>query len=393
MEEIRSYGKSDIKLNNRILVLNLIKEYHAVSRIQLAKITNMSPTSMTRIVNDLKELNLVCEVETASNRLGRKATMIAINKDAFYSLGVAIEHNQIRIALIDSTYEVLFMMEYELCFEEKSCSEIAEFVYLKYPEFIFLAEEATALSLREDLSCIGVSFPGIVDDQHKTIITSPILGEEVGEKLRNHLIHLFQLPVYVENDIKASLYNEYYRFIGKEEASIAYVYLDTGIGAALMINGEIYRGNAFGAGELAYASMNKEQQGQFFTNLTYHKLLECARKHGLATSNLAEVETACKHQEEKAIEWVDYVAGEVAKLLNIVNVFYNPSKILLGGSVIRELPELVGRVAEKKELFYQVLYGEQQITATHQPVGGEAVGAAIVALDEQLVELLKDKWY
>lgn len=86
-----------IKKQNKHWIYELIKERGPLTKPALAKETKMSPTSISRIVNELVEERLISESEYESSGVGRNAIRLELNKDARWSLGIEIDMNIIRL--------------------------------------------------------------------------------------------------------------------------------------------------------------------------------------------------------------------------------------------------------------------------------------------------------
>lgn len=106
------------------------------------------------------------------------------------------------------------------------------------------------------LAGVGVGFPGLVDPRTGRVHASPILPEwedvPLGERLRDALGH----AVVVDNDATAAGYGEYVARGSTPGLNMALLTVGTGIGGALIIDGEVFRGRAGSAGEIGNMSID-----------------------------------------------------------------------------------------------------------------------------------------
>jgi glucokinase len=107
----------------------------------------------------------------------------------------------------------------------------------------------------EHVETIGIGYPGVVDN-HGKILVSPNVSQLVGFELKKNLEDRFGRKIIVDNDANAAAYAELKCGNGTDLANFVYITLGTGVGGALVLNGEIFRGTSFGAGEIGHVIIN-----------------------------------------------------------------------------------------------------------------------------------------
>ena len=111
-----------------------------------------------------------------------------------------------------------------------------------------IAEVVTELASRHDVAAVGIGAAGFIDETRSTVLFAPNLAWR-DEPLRESVQQKVGLPVFVENDANASLWAESRFGAARGYRDVFLIAVGTGIGASIMINGDLYRG-AFGiAGE------------------------------------------------------------------------------------------------------------------------------------------------
>ena len=115
-------------------------------------------------------------------------------------------------------------------------------------EMLTMADWLLSLD-KEPVSCVGVSFGGIVHPDG-SVVSDHIPGYE-DINLRNILEEKFRSPVYIANDCNAAVLGEWYYGAGKDKKDCIYVQFSTGIGCGIIIDGRLYSGMG-GAGELGH---------------------------------------------------------------------------------------------------------------------------------------------
>jgi len=119
-----------------------------------------------------------------------------------------------------------------------------------------LAEAVTAASAvagiePAQLTAIGIGAPGAIDPQSGSVLVAPNLRWR-DEPLASKLGALLNLPVVVENDVNAAVYAEARLGAGRSMRNILGVWLGTGVGGGLILNGQLHHGHFFSAGEIGH---------------------------------------------------------------------------------------------------------------------------------------------
>jgi len=105
---------------------------------------------------------------------------------------------------------------------------------------------------RSALSAIAAGAPGIVDvDQGIVIATSYLMGWR-DVPLRALLEAALDIPASIDNDVNVAAIGEHYAGIAQDVSDFVFIAIGTGVGAGIMLNGQLHHGNAWTAGEIGY---------------------------------------------------------------------------------------------------------------------------------------------
>ncbi|MDA6790917.1 hypothetical protein OSL42_26465, partial [Escherichia coli] len=77
------------------------------SRIDIAKMTGMSPTSITRIVTELQLQGYLRETEAVASGVGRKATLLEVRGDVLYTVGIEIDKSLLKVGIVNYIGEMV----------------------------------------------------------------------------------------------------------------------------------------------------------------------------------------------------------------------------------------------------------------------------------------------
>ena len=120
-----------------------------------------------------------------------------------------------------------------------------------------VAELERELPGRKRISALGICCPGPVDHGTGMLIDPPNLQGLHNAPLRQMLVERLDIPIRLEHDAKAAALGEYHYGAGRGERSMVYIVVGTGVGAAIVIDGELYRGMHNSAGEVGHITLDR----------------------------------------------------------------------------------------------------------------------------------------
>ena len=115
-----------------------------------------------------------------------------------------------------------------------------------------------SLPADEAIFAVAICSPGPLDHEAGMILDPPNLTGWRDVPLRQMLADRLNLPVTLEHDAKAAALGEYHYGVGQGEQSMAYIVVSTGVGAAFILDGQLYRGMHNSAGEVGGMTIDKD---------------------------------------------------------------------------------------------------------------------------------------
>ena len=336
-----------MKKINKEMVLNLIRERGPISRADLARISNMSSTSISRIVSEFSELGLVKETTEKSNGVGRKAVLLDIDPTSIYVIGIEMDHYVSKIGLVD--------------FEGKVSS--TQYVNydshaMDYESVLNLVCNAVEEILRghnydkSKIIGIGIGVPGIIDTKKGTILFSPQLGWKDVD-IVSYFEGKIGFKTMVDNLIKSKALAENVHGSTKGSKRTALINFGTGVGSALIVDGEIYRGITNSAGEIGHTTVDPNGRlcdcgrlGCLQTFITEEALIQEAKSFR-NISNVKEIFEAAITEEKWAIRLLDRVYTYMGIAVCNVICMYNPDTVIVSGKLIEQKPEIIDIIIGK----------------------------------------------
>lgn len=333
----------EMKALNKSIILMKILNDGPISRAQIAKETKLTPPTVGTLVRELIEKKMVLESSQGESKGGRKPTMLIINQKAYYIIGLDAGPTKIDAILTDLSGKVISNIEYKLSLP------------LTEDEFLTSLIEATEAILEQsteyidDIIGIGVAMHGVVDAETGCSLYAPNLdlyNMPISDTLANH----FSYIVKVENDARALALAENWFGQGKNSERLVVVNIGTGVGAGVTIDGELYRGESYIAGEIGHMTIDLKgevctcgNRGCLQTLISGPAISTRTKKmidEGAVTS-LSEVKDLTSLDVYQAAEAGDAFAREVLRetgsyigigLTNLIHTL-NPSQIVLSGGV------------------------------------------------------------
>jgi len=194
---------------------------------------------------------------------------------------------------------------------------------------------------KKQIAGVGIGLPGLVDYEKGFVRFLPNIPGWRGVHLKSILQKMVRLPVYVDNDVKMITLAESKFGAGKGVRNLVCMTLGTGVGAGLILNGELYRGQDNAAGELGHVPLNEHGPkcncggiGCFETYVGNRALFAMASsmfgKKGMTTLDMFAL---AKKGNKKALLFWKKAAQHIGNgLVGIVNLL-NPRLIIIGGGV------------------------------------------------------------
>lgn len=322
MTDLRRAADSTLaKKVNTMLVVDAVRKYSPLSRADVAKLTMLSPSTVSGIVSDLVRAGLVTETKgTAASVGGRRPILLTLNASASLAAIIDVQVARILYAVIDLAGSPVYVMK-----EDADLSSPASTA----DQVLRAAARALAKLPRASAGAaagIGVGVPGIVDSRTGVILKSTRL-RWANFPLAARLQREFGLPVLVERDVRAAAWGE--RCYGHARNVSDFVYMtvgEGGFGAGLVVNGKPYTGARMHAGELGH--MTVDMHGE--------RCL-CGNIGCLAGAALASIREWKAGGADDAL--VEYSATGLVNLVNLLD----PELVVLGGD-IGGRPDFASRV-------------------------------------------------
>ena len=332
-----------IREMNEKLVLKAIFQEEKISRADLAKQLNLNKTSVSSIVTDLIDKNLIIELGAGSSSGGRKPIMVEFNKRAGYSLSFDVGPDYISSLLtyLDGSFVADNYTPTESVSSNELCDKLKEFIdeYLK--QIPISTYGITGI-------CIGLH--GIVNEND--LIFSPFYSLDC-KRLKEEIESSFNIPVLIENEANLAALGE--QKLHPVVSNLVSLSVKYGIGAGVILNGVLYTGSDGHAGEVGHliVSMNGRpcpcgNHGcleQYASE--YHTLQAYKRYSGLEQVSFMKFKQDYLEQKPMAKNVMSqFVQYMVVAVNNLITTF-NPEIIIINSRVTNQIDGIVDQIQDQ----------------------------------------------
>lgn len=248
---------SALKLSNRKQIYYLLSQKDGISRADLARETGISGATVVKAIDFLRKRNIILfeETEESPAHAGRKPTPLRFNRDFAASLIVYMEGLYTSIGIVNAAGDVLLSQEFKI-------TNLESFFQEEIFDHIDSILAKNILPFSAFLG-IGIAIPAAVDIKGKQIMCSPLLKgchlDNLEQWIKTLELH-YKLPVFVENDVNVAALGEYRSRFGRSFGDLVYLSLGSGLGAGIILNGQIRRGQHFCAGEIGYMVFDPKEE-------------------------------------------------------------------------------------------------------------------------------------
>jgi predicted NBD/HSP70 family sugar kinase/biotin operon repressor len=344
MAQAGSGSLESLRERNRRLLLDALRRTGNASRADLARLTGLSRSTVSTLVSDLQSTGLVVEreggrgggrgTESRVPQQGRPPTLLTLDRTAGLVLGIDFGHEIVHVAIADLSRTILAerMEAFDVDHSAGKALDLA----------VKLADEVVAEADvdGERILGAGVGLSGPIDVAAGTVYAGKILPGWAGVRPEDELSARLGLRVHLDNDANLGALAEVTLGAGIGARDAIYLMVSGGVGAGLIINGELYRGTGGTAGELGHMLVDESgpicrcgNRGCLEMMAGGRAIIALLRSSHGEDLTLDEVMTLAADGDSgarRAIADAGRVLGR--SIAAVVNAF-NPELVIVGGAV------------------------------------------------------------
>ncbi len=385
---------------NQSVILDAIRRSsEGLSRVELVEAIGLSPQAVSNITRRLLDADLIVEAGKTGSGPGKPRTILRINPSGRYAIGVHLDPAVMTVVLMDLMGSVLHRRTQETPLGNDPSSIIDAILH----EVRLLIDESGVDT--ERIEGIGVAPPGPIDQPAGTVVDPPLLLGWHRVPLRDALVKATGMPVLVEKDVTAAAVAEIWGGGHGSTQSFIFVYIGTGIGSGMVVNGEVLRGTSGNAGEIGHivtdpggphcscglrgcVAVTCDPRSLVLEAEALGMLKDLRQRSGgteIAESFL-HLCTAAERGEPVAVEILDRAAARTARAVSVLANMLDVDRVIFGGPFWGPLATRYLEVVPASLLDFRAARSIHPVEVVSTGIGEDvaAIGAACLMLEQTL---------
>ena len=398
------------KEKRNINILDILRRRGPVSRPEIAKEIGINVVTISNYIDDFIKHKLVYEKELDVSEGGRRPTLLDLNQKAGCVIGVGLNLMNMVGLLVDLKGNII--TKTQIARPGQSVKDITECVLGIIREILRRSKEYT-----NNIKGIGVGIAGLVNKKDGSIHWPQKMDHyytyaSVDLPLKNLIEKEFNMPTLIENDATAACFGEHWLDLRREYKNVIYMF--SGVGCGIMINGEIYTGALGYAGEVAVYNFKEQDafncdmaKGCFIKrweldlgivddvkSLLGKDKTAAANFFKLTSSNINNVDLKSVFIANRAQDAIARSALEIAakrlgiKIASLVNLL-NPQIVIIGGGLEEAGDEFLNKVNSiVRDWAFRETTQDLEIAYSQLRENAVAQGAASLVMQKVFARLL-----
>ena len=326
------------RVHNRRVVIEAVRLHGTLTRAELARITALTPQTVSNIVAELQQMGLLTshEPRRAAGR-GQPAVPVSLNPASAWSIGIHLDHQTLIIVLVDLTGEIHFR---RLILVQKPQPGAT---FARIAEVVQEMKALPGLDWSRVLG-IGVVMPGPFGVEGISSTGPTTLNGWEGVDVASELEWISGLPVTLENDATVAAIGERFHGVARQLNSCVYLYIGTGLGAGIFTDGHIYTGHAHNAGEVGHIVVQPGGRACYCGNqgcLERYVSLQAAYEFCGLDPYRALPEDLLAVEASLFDRWVETALPSLRQAINLLECVFDAETVVVGGMMPAPLLEKV----------------------------------------------------
>ncbi|MEK6728027.1 MAG: ROK family transcriptional regulator [Candidatus Omnitrophota bacterium] len=406
--DFQKEGLSEKEKRN-IDILEILRRRGPISRPDISKEMGINVVTISNYVDEFIKRNLVYEKELDTSEGGRRPVLLDLNSQAGFVIGVGLNLMNMVGLLVDLKGNIV--TKTQIARPRQSVKEISECLLEIVREILRRSKEHAS-----NIRGIGMGIAGLINKQTGSIHWPQKMGHyytyaSVDIPLKDLMEKEFNLPVLIENDATSACFGEHWLDLGHGLKNVIYMF--SGVGCGIMINGEVYRGSQGYAGEVSIYNYKEEDQfACALGNSCFIKRWEmdlgivddlksllsenkdkALKFFKLTSSNMDNVDLRSVFIASRAGDELASLALEKAakrlgiKIACLVN-FLNPEVVVIGGGLEEAGENFLNKVSSAvKEWAFREATEDLKIVYSQLRENAVALGAASLVMQRTFAQL------
>ena len=324
--------------HNRRVVFEALRVNGALSRAELARATQLTAQTVSNIIEEFERDGLAMPEKPIRGVRGQPATPYRILPQGAYAIGVQLDRHQILGIAVDLTGEPLVR---RLRLLPKAGPQTGMTVLLQLIEELRKELARVDPKSPEKLLGLGVAMPGPFNVRSNE--TDPwVMREWEGFPLTDALEQATGLAANLQNDATAAAISEKTYGVATGLENFVYLFVGYGLGAGLIVNGEVYVGAVANAGEIgqiltAFPTDKKTMPEPLEHSVSLLSLCRALDLDARDADLFPKLERRLDAHDQRLTNWVEGAASQLRYAIQILESLFDPETVVLGGQLPQPL--------------------------------------------------------
>jgi predicted NBD/HSP70 family sugar kinase len=313
-------------------VVDTLSRNGGMSAAQIARLTGLARSTVSAAVNQLKQSQVVVEVERMSMEgAGRPGTLLALNPQAGTCVGVNLRDCEIQFVVADMSHSFIAERRFavNLDYEPEKALNIVKDAFEGF-------YKANGLSRRSLLGA-GIAVPGPIS-RDGVLQRGGILPKWAGLNIKTLFSPVFDAPVLAENESNCAALAELKWGAARGVSDFVIFKMDVGVGGAIVNNGAVITGVSGGAGEFGHVSINPDgdlcrcgNRGCLELYASFVKPIDQLSRVHRKPITIESAIALAEEGDAGAMRMIADVAEYGGRGLAMVGTIINPPLVIVGG--------------------------------------------------------------
>ncbi|NNC11748.1 ROK family transcriptional regulator [Planctomonas sp. JC2975] len=383
---------------NQAVVMDAVRRSaDGVSRVEVATSTGLSAQTVTNVVRRLIDDGLIVEDGTRATGVGKPRTILRLQPRGRLALGVHLDPSVITVVLLDLAGSVVAHRTIPTPLSATAPKTLQRIVRAASTLLTTAGIEPSRII------GLGIAAPGPVDVDTGVVLDPPLLPGWRNVPVRDELAERLGLPVLLEKDVTAAAVAELWMDTDGQRNNMLFFYYGTGVGAGIVVHGEVVRGSSNNAGDIGNMVVGGQpgdpghRRWRLGDAVLPRFLVADAIERGILDGDARSMTTAevraaftrladARTSDERAASLLRAVAEDTAvSLVTLVNAL-DVDHVVFGGPFFAPLRDYLLATVPPLVNGSPIMVMPHPITFTESAIGEDvtAIGAACLVLDHAL---------
>ena len=377
----RGTNQSGMRDYNERLVLSLVRQFGALAKSDIARMTGLSAQTVSVIMRALEQDGLLRRGEPQRGKIGQPSVPMSLQPDGAFFLGLKIGRRSADLVLVDFLGQV--RATHRRVYRYPTPGAVVAFVAEALPGLM----AAISAGQRDRISGMGVAMPFQLWNWVQALgAPQAEMDAWRGRDIQAELAAISGLPVYIQNDATSACGAELVFGSGERPKDFLYFYIGTFVGGGLVLNGQLFlgrTGNAAGVGPLPVPGPDGRMR-RLFDCASLSVLADMMEAAGESSDHIWEQPDGWKVSDATLSAWLDLSAQGLAGAILSTGALLEVEAVLIDGWLSHAIrSEIVRRTEAAFKRLDLSGIGPLQIRPGTVGAQARSLGAAAIPLSQR----------